>query len=56
MLQKINANKSKKKIEIAEMEDSDIEASRAEADELLMKYTNDPEIEEVFERIRGWDY
>ena len=42
--------------EIAEMEDSDTEASRAEADELLMSYINDPEIEEVFERIRGWDY
>ena len=32
----------------------DIEASHAEADELLLQYINDPEIEKVFEEVPKW--
>ena len=35
-------------------DDSDVEAVHAEADELLLKYINDPEIEEVFEEVPKW--
>ena len=32
----------------------DIEASHAEADELLLQYINDPEIEKAFEEVPKW--
>ena len=33
---------------------SDPEASHAEADELLLNYINDPEIEKAFEEVPKW--
>lgn len=32
----------------------DMEATHAEADELLLQYINDPEIEKVFEEVPKW--
>lgn len=32
----------------------DMEASHAEADELLLQYINDPEIEKAFEEVPKW--
>ena len=37
-----------------EGDDGDIEASHAEADELLLQYINDPEIEKAFEEVPKW--
>lgn len=33
---------------------SDIEADHSEADDLLVKYINDPEITKAYERIDKW--
>ena len=35
-------------------DNSDPEATHAEADELLLQYINDPEIEKVFEEVPKW--
>lgn len=35
-------------------DNTDTEASHAEADELLLDYINDPEIEKVFEEVPKW--
>ena len=35
-------------------DNGDVEATHAEADELLLKYINDPEIEEAFEEVPRW--
>ena len=35
-------------------DEMDPEASHAEADELLLNYINDPEIEKVFEEVPKW--
>jgi hypothetical protein len=35
-------------------DNGDAEATHAEADELLLKYINDPEIEKVFEEVPKW--
>ena len=32
----------------------DVDATHAEADELLLQYINDPEIEKVFEEVPKW--
>ena len=40
--------------ELTESGNTDSEALHAEADELLLNYINDPEIEKVFEEVPRW--
>ena len=51
---KISRNELISRLKELKGDNIDVEASHAEADELLVSYINDPEIEKAFEEVPKW--